>query len=247
MKTMETSNNNIISLVNISSITLLVAVVILIATISIVLTLQKQKTGQFALRAGATRLGALLPETYKQKNFMMIDSEGKVSTERVPDVIRSSVPSGTIAVWYGKLSSIPAGWSLCNGLLATIRGVLVNKPNLQSKFIFGAENESSVKTTGGSASVVLTIANVPKHYHPLRTNFNGSDHGWNGTGTLDNAKNSSFTDRQNKQYTIKRNPKTQNGFMGVAVGLNDVDWPDTPSSIDIMPPYVKLHYIIKID
>lgn len=86
------------------------------------------------------------------------------------------VPSGTIAVHTGTLSTIPQGWKLCDGTNGTpdLRTVLPKcVPN-------GVTNPGAI---GGQATVILTEAqmdshnhvfSVPNHEHKGQTKSEGS-------------------------------------------------------------------------
>lgn len=71
----------------------------------------------------------------------------------------SSFPSGLIVMWSGSTSTIPSGWLLCNGSNGT--------PDLRNRFIVGAGSTYSVGSTGGEASHVLTVSEMPSHTHGL--------------------------------------------------------------------------------
>jgi len=62
-----------------------------------------------------------------------------------------------ILAWSGSVSSIPAGWKLCDGSNGT--------PNLRDRFIVGAGSSYSIGNTGGEAFHTLTIAEMPSHHH----------------------------------------------------------------------------------
>ena len=66
-----------------------------------------------------------------------------------------TIPKGGIIMWSG--SSIPTGWSLCNGANGT--------PDLRNKFIVGSGTTYSIGASGGSESVTLTVAQMPSHNH----------------------------------------------------------------------------------
>lgn len=63
-------------------------------------------------------------------------------------------PSGVIALWFGAIGSIPAGWLLCDGANGT--------PDLRDKFVVGAGLTYAVGATGGTVN----------HTHP----FTGAGH-----------------------------------------------------------------------
>lgn len=62
-------------------------------------------------------------------------------------------PSGVISLWSGIITSIPAGWALCDGTNGT--------PNLNDYFIKGTTVQANMNTTGGANAVTLTAANIP--------------------------------------------------------------------------------------
>ncbi len=68
-------------------------------------------------------------------------------------------PIGSIVMWSGAVADIPAGWALCDGANGT--------PDLRGRFLFGAATNLTLGSTGGSTSVTLTEAHIPKHAHSL--------------------------------------------------------------------------------
>ena len=88
------------------------------------------------------------------------------------------VPTGTIAIWTGTLSSIPSGWLLCDGLNGT--------PDLRSVFPKCVPNAgTNPGLTGGSATVVLTTAQIPSHRHTFTVpnhEHDGADNDVQGIG-----------------------------------------------------------------
>ena len=54
----------------------------------------------------------------------------------------SGVPLGTIVIWSGNASSIPAGWHICDGSAGT--------PDLRQKFVLGAGGVYPLNSTGGA-------------------------------------------------------------------------------------------------
>ena len=70
----------------------------------------------------------------------------------------AAIPAGAIVIWNGLISSIPTGWSLCNGSNGT--------PDLRDRFIVGSGSTYSLGDTGGSNTVTLTSPQIPVHSHP---------------------------------------------------------------------------------
>ena len=89
---------------------------------------------------------------------------GSVSTD-------SGVPIGTIVIWSGTTTNIPAGWVLCNGQSHLVNGNTITTPDLRSRFVVGATggsiNQYSVGRTGGAETVTLTVAQMPAHSHQI--------------------------------------------------------------------------------
>lgn len=78
----------------------------------------------------------------------------------------SSVPSGTVVMWYGARESIPDGWVICDGANGT--------PDLRDRFIVGAGREYQPNNTGGVATVTLTEKEMPAHTHPVTLSAAGA-------------------------------------------------------------------------
>jgi len=74
----------------------------------------------------------------------------------------SGATSGTIAIWSGTTSNIPAGWLLCDGSNGT--------PDLRSRFIRGAPAGSEAGATGGSNNHIHTEQPAgTAHTHALQS------------------------------------------------------------------------------
>lgn len=67
------------------------------------------------------------------------------------------VPPGMIALWYGALNTIPAGWAFCDGSNGT--------PNLRGKYILGAGNTFNVDSKRNSTNIIYSQSNIPVHNH----------------------------------------------------------------------------------
>jgi microcystin-dependent protein len=60
-------------------------------------------------------------------------------------------------MWSGAVNQIPEGWVLCDGSNGT--------PNLRDRFVVGAGSGYVVGATGGEATHVLAISEMPSHTH----------------------------------------------------------------------------------
>ncbi len=80
------------------------------------------------------------------------------------------VPLGTIVMYTGRVSDIPAGWALCNGENDT--------PDLNDRFIIGTIIGDEIGNTGGSATPTMPDHNHSMgHDHPMWHNHPmGHDH-----------------------------------------------------------------------
>jgi len=97
------------------------------------------------------------------------------------DQLNIACPSGLIALWSGSIASIPSGWYLCDGNNST--------PDLRDKFVAGAGSSYAVGDTGGEATHVLTIAEMPVHDHVVT----GGTAGGSGHVRRDALNNSNHT------------------------------------------------------
>ncbi len=69
------------------------------------------------------------------------------------------LPVGSIVMWWGAATEIPEGWALCDKTNGT--------PDLRGRFLRGEGSGCAVGTTGGTDSVTLTEAQLPKHTHTV--------------------------------------------------------------------------------
>lgn len=187
------------------------------------------------------KTSGVLPAGTKDKRFLLQDTSGVVSTESVSDVMSNLIPSGTIMVWWGNVTTIPEGWKLCNGSSYSINGTNTTSPDLRGKFVYGSPDDS-VLGTGGSKTVTLTGNNTPNHYHTLRV----SDAGWVDSGRESSAQNVMATDKTTN-FLIRKNPDSYDGFVGKMWDTSAKNWVGTQTSVDILPPYMFVVYIIKVD
>lgn len=133
-----------------------------------------------------------------------------------------TIPIGGIIMWSGSKGSVPDGWKLCDGTDGT--------PDLRGRFILGAESVNNTGATGGASSVSLSTDNLPSHRHE----YFGDDQleGRDGTTTTSVSRRLSGYDAKSE---LSGNPKV---YWSGATGGG--------KSFDIMPPYYKLAFIMRI-
>ena len=104
-----------------------------------------------------------------------------------PDDIASGwglVPSGGIMFWSGLISAVPATYVFCNGSNST--------PDMRNLFALcpGQDSGGTYDTgdTGGEATHVLTIAEMPAHTHSMGITHGDQD-GSGSNGAIDGSLN----------------------------------------------------------
>lgn len=87
-----------------------------------------------------------------------------------------AVPVGTIILWYGDTSSIPAGWALCDGSADGL-------PDMRGRFPVGAGDQYQPGDTGGEESVTLSSGHIPSHTHNYTVHNASNTHYMGGIDT----------------------------------------------------------------
>ena len=137
-----------------------------------------------------------------------------------------TIPVGGIIMWSGR--NVPDGWALCDGRKVND----IQTPNLVDRFIYGS-NTSDVGQSGGSASVTLTVGNLPAHNHL----YAGDDH-------IDYIHDSSY----NAGANVSSRPggydanSTDHGLGTIFRTSNT----GSGQSFSILPPYYKLAFIMRV-
>lgn len=152
------------------------------------------------------------------------------------------VPSGGIIIWSGSSASIPSGWFLCNGSNST--------PDLRDKFVVGAGSTYAVGATGGATtgtptinSYTLTTSDIPSHSHAAGTLA--------VTGTVPTYTNTQIsTPHLSVCGNVNAGVSTVAVTMGAMSGSTATagtggSHTHTANSMNILPPYYSLCYIMK--
>jgi microcystin-dependent protein len=147
---------------------------------------------------------------------------------RGPPGSNAVFPKGVIVSWYGSASSIPKGWTVCNGTNGT--------PDLRDRFILGAGPKYKINRKGGEASVRLTGRQLPIHSHSYQDVYWSEHRGWrsppgasrkNVPGSLGSRRGQ---DSDNAGYQFRRQTSNSGG--------------NQPHNN--MPPFQALLFIMKL-
>jgi microcystin-dependent protein len=147
------------------------------------------------------------------------------------------LPTGVIVAWSG--SSIPQGWTLCDGTNGS--------PDLRGRFIVGTGQGAGLTNrklgdVGGEENHTLTISEMPAHSHGLQI---WGD--WAGSASQTNQWTLWLTDRQNHLYQSWTN-QSCNGNNSQTKCDKPVIITDTGGSQphNNMPPFYALAFIMKL-
>lgn len=108
------------------------------------------------------------------------DADGNAIPQAAPsgggtgDTFLVKAPVGCIMAWTDS-DNIPIGWHICNGEDGTW--------DLRGQFLYGADENHEVGSTGGEEEHTLTKAELPEHNHNLRTNSASGLDTWINTKT----------------------------------------------------------------
>lgn len=150
-------------------------------------------------------------------------------------------PVGSILLWFGLLSKIPANYVLCDGRLLNIEdyptyadrygttyggdgATTVGVPNMKGRVVVQLDSSqtefNTVGKTGGSKSVTLTESQIPAHTHKT----SGTE-GATGTKTM---------------------ILTNTGFTGDNATISDTSPTGDGQAHTNLQPYIVGYYIIKV-
>jgi microcystin-dependent protein len=208
---------------------------------------------------------------------------GSASWIVIPDesditaAVAAAMPIGVVLA-YGS-SVAPSGWHLCDGSAhnsAALQSILTAgghenphlTPNLRDKFIAG--DGGAFATSGGLATVILSVANLPSHDHGGLTQSGNATHSHGGSTQSANANHTHGLDYYTMYVTTYNDGHTGGNyslFTPSDATAGSADYADAPHSHVIpsdnaahthgipaqgsgtphenLPPYYTLTYIIK--
>lgn len=173
------------------------------------------------------------------------------------------IPVGGIIMWSGKSSGLPDNWKICNGRRVLDPESPFNGktlPDLRARFVRGAGSSSEVLWKGGSdvrdthnhsfsGSITIGMNRSSLNGYRIRSIFCDDDNE-NGICDGDIAGNSinliggGFTaDSRYRALVLDVKKNESHGHKGTVTG--GTSW-DKNTNLDNRPPYINLHYIIRI-
>ncbi len=160
-------------------------------------------------------------------------ADGAVTASKLAPDMLAGVPRGTIVMWAGPVSSIPAGWALCDGANGT--------PDLRDRFILSIGAGENPGATGGSHTKTLDVSQLPPHTHSFTTSNDGSHSHYThfenedgfGTGSKSGADDTSGNGKSTTSNGSHSHSGTTNSTGGGA-------------PFDVRPAYFKLAFIMKL-
>lgn len=126
---------------------------------------------------------------------------------------------GDIKMWSGLITDIESGWVLADGVQRNHpEGGIFTPPDLRDKFLVGAGNTYAVAGTGGEATHVLTVTEMPSHRHLIHFTADTTGYG-------DSRYGGDSSDTSQSKYT---------------------DYIGSNGAHNNLPPYYALCYLYKI-
>ena len=198
-----------------------------------------------------------------------ISTDGRDGTDGI-DGVSINVAMGTIVIWSGSISDIPEGWALCDGTSykndgSGDKGTGLKTPDLRDKFVLGAGgNTNGVK--GGNKTKKLTTSEMPRHKHTVNYRNPSHEH-WMDSAPLDDRNLTGTggppraldqehglvadagSSKRGGDKSLKNPLKNSGGKYTTSDGGNhnhSMNNAGGNQSFEIMPPWYKLAYIMKV-
>lgn len=109
-----------------------------------------------------------------KNNDIDTNGDGVVDEADFAASSEDGVPQNAIIMWSGSISSIPSGWTLCDGTDGA--------PDLTDRFVTGAGGQYSVGDVGGEDEHTLTESEIPSHDHSYGSDDSETGNVNHGTG-----------------------------------------------------------------
>lgn len=149
----------------------------------------------------------------------------------------NGVPRGGVIMWSGTIDANgnpvingtpDTSWHICDGLKGT--------PDLRNRFVVGAGGGYAVAATGGEASHILTVNEMPNHTHTDA----GHVHWDNAPASTGGSAGSG----SNQTGIWKQGPNT--GVWATAAASANIQAVGGGAAHNNLPPYYALAYIMKL-
>ncbi len=145
----------------------------------------------------------------------------------------TDIPIGAIALWSARLNDIPSGWHNCDG--STVGGITL--PNICGRFIYVPNSDAAKGTIGG--------AYTHSHNSPIKTLPEWHHHLVNYTKLTNTSSSGMINAPGNVEVSYANHEHA-------AFSNNSPDYrhehtlPSINSAVEILPPYIKAYYIMKV-
>ncbi len=170
-----------------------------------------------------------------------VDSiEEGLQTQITDNLNATTVPIGSILIYSGAVADIPASWAMCDG---TVYGE-ISTPNLVDRFVFGTVTEGEFGDIGGAVVTDNTDVPLQSHTHTGSTETDGIH-------AHDMATTGSFTTEvmgTMATVLVPGSGEATDDSLSHDHGMT-VDSAGSGTGThnhDIIPPYMKLAYIMRI-
>lgn len=159
------------------------------------------------------------------------------------EIIIDFLPAGFICFWDGTREEIPTGWHECDG--STVNGM--DLPDMRDRFPLGAGAVHAALTTGGAATIsdstgtgaleshVVTVDELPVHYHKWLDRRNANIVAIGTTKTY-----------SGDMYSHRADTTSYNNS-GADTGHTHGNMSLTLDEFSIMPPYLVKIAICKVE
>ena len=160
------------------------------------------------------------------------------------------LPTGVVVMWAGAVTSIPAGWALCDGSNGT--------PDLRERFIVGAGGVNTTNpvaggagytkgATGGENTHTLTNSEMPAHSHGGSVNGGAHTHTFTDKYDSHACKNGVFSSSSGCFMTLDSDATTvSTTTSGDGAHTHTINSDGGGTAHENRPPFYALAYIMKL-